>query len=555
MMMPPPQGYVNHLGYPVMPPMPPMPPPGHAYPAGYAAAPGPWMGYQMPPGYAMPPAAWPMPPLHPPLVPGTTAAPVPVAVVMAEELPVAQVAGGAAVHAARATPRPAPAPVPAPRSEPAVKRVDAPACGMSEHESPALEALRRTALEGGTARGPGRLVRLWRSAGGGSLAFSLLVHGLILLAAGLVVVTTHALSDKAVDFLPGGGAQASTALSHQVQQKRRQRLQKSMPHQRLVSASTTAALSLPELPLGTLDVPDAGALPGGSLKLGSAGLGTGGLGTGFGSGLGAGAVKGFAGMTLFGRLGADGMPGVFYDMKQSPARVPTALADLASEADFAGVINTAAGKKFSGKGLDQFFHSTQKMSFTYLLIPYMAATEGPKAFKVDKEVQPRAWMVHYAADVRPPAPGEYRFVGLFDDALIVYVNGKPVLDGSWYSIVDHGAKSRTEGIREDFGGPAVPGTGNRRCYAGRWVRMDGLTHIDIVVGERPGGRVGGLLLVQQKKGRYEERADGTPILPVFATTKPDLQDEARLREYTASGFAVAAQPAVFTLTKDIFSTR
>ena len=78
--------------------------------------------------------------------------------------------------------------------------------------------------------------------------------------------------------------------------------------------------------------------------------------------------------------------------------------------------------------------------------------------------------------------------------------------------------------------------------------MDGLTHIDIVVGERPGGRVGGLLLVQAKKNKYLERPDGTPILPVFSITKPTLEDEARFKDYTDSGFEIQPKPASFSLT-------
>ncbi len=401
----------------------------------------------------------------------------------------------------------------------------------------------------------GRFRQVWQKVGGGSLTFSLLIHAGIFFVAGLVVFTT-AMQQESVDFLPGGGTQQGQQASHdlqqQVRQKKRAKANQSVPKSRIVSASITADLSLPDAPPDMLDLPSASLMSGAGGKMGDGGFGTGGLGGGFGSGLGLGGKNGFVGMTLFGKLGGEGMPGVFYDMKQTPDRKPTALADLAGEAEFASVINTAAGKKFSGKGLDQFFRSTQKMSFTYLLIPYMSAGEGPKAFKVENEVQPRAWMVHYSADIRPPAPGDYRFVGMFDDALIVYVNGKPVLDGSWYPIVEHGEKKRDAEIRQDFGGPVLPGTSNRRCYAGRWVKMEGLTHIDIVVGERPGGRVGGLLLVQAKKGTYAERADGTPILPVFSMAKPTLEDEARLKDYTAAGFEVESKPAVFSLTKDIF---
>lgn len=514
-----PPGYGMPPGY-AMPPIYALPP-GYGYPPGYALPPG----YHPHPGaYAMMPSPYPaMPPDYPPAMQPSFRAPPPPAVPK--------------VHATAPSPSSTP-PARTPLHDPM------PLSSKAEYEEQ-------------PAAVPGRFRQLWQRAGGGSLTFSILVHAALLLAAALVVVSSG-MMEKSVDFLPGGGTQqgeqASRELANQVRQKQRRNVDRSVPKSRLVTASLTADVTLPDMPQDMLALPDAASLSGGG-KMGSGGFGSGGAGGGFGGGMGLGGAKGFAGMTLFGKLGGEGMPGVFYDMKQTPDRLATALADLAGEAEFAGVINTAAGKKFSGKGLDQFFHSTQKMSFTYLLIPYMSAAEGPKAFQVENEVQPRAWMVHYTADVRPPAPGEYRFVGMFDDALIVYVNGRPVLDGSWYPIVDHGEKRKDEDIRQDFGGPILPGTGNRRCYAGKWVKMEGLTRIDIVVGERPGGRVGGLLLVQAKKGKYAERADGTPILPVFSLIKPTLADQARLRDYSASGFEVAEDIPVFSLTKDLFSDR
>lgn len=566
-----PQGYPMQMpmhmppGYPMQMPMPHMPP-GYGYPPGYPMPPMyPGQAHGYPAQYPSYPASAP-PPGYPVHIQQPPPAPVAVAVavepdVLTTALPAEPPVTTPAPALVSTAPPPASASPAAIQPEMQATVPQEPAVSAAEVSFPLAPPLvpRGTTLAAATSTAPrSRFGQLWQRAGGGSLTFSILVHAALVVIAGLIVFTT-ATQEKAVDFLPGGGTQqgqqASQDLKKQVQQKKRSKVNQSVPKSRLVSTSMNAALTLPDAPPDMLDLPSADIALSGGGKMGSGGYGSGGLGGGFGSGVGLGAAKGFVGMTLFGKLGGEGMPGVFYDMKQTPDRVATALADLASEADFANVINTAAGKKFSGKGLDQFFHSTQKMSFTYLLIPYMSAGEGPKAFKVENEVQPRAWMVHYSADIRPPTPGDYRFVGMFDDALIVYVNGKPVLDGSWYPIVDYGEKRKDEDIRQNFGGPPLPGTGNRQCYAGKWVKMEGLTRIDIVVGERPGGRVGGLLLVQAKKGKYAERADGTPILPVFAIGKPTLEDEARISDYTATGFEVAKESAVFSLTKDVFGEK
>lgn len=154
-------------------------------------------------------------------------------------------------------------------------------------------------------RQPNRFVRLWRSVGGGSLTLSILFHVGLVVAAGFIVFATKAY-EKQIDFLPGGGtqqgAQASAELSHKVQMKRQQKVQKAMPQQRLISTSIDAALTLPEAPPAVLDMPDFSSLAGGD-KLGSGGFGIGGAGGGFGNGLGMGAMSGrtFKPLMMFGK--------------------------------------------------------------------------------------------------------------------------------------------------------------------------------------------------------------------------------------------------------------
>ncbi|MBB5034926.1 hypothetical protein [Prosthecobacter vanneervenii] len=156
-----------------------------------------------------------------------------------------------------------------------------------------------------TYRQPNRLVRLWRSIGGGSLTLSILFHVGLVVAAGFIVFASK-VYEKQIDFLPGGGTQqgakASAELAHKVQVKRQQKVQKSMPQQRLISTSIDAALTLPEAPPAMLDMPDFSSLAGGD-KLGSTGFGTAGAGGGFGSGVGMGAMSGraFKPLMMFGK--------------------------------------------------------------------------------------------------------------------------------------------------------------------------------------------------------------------------------------------------------------
>ena len=152
---------------------------------------------------------------------------------------------------------------------------------------------------------PNRFILAWRKIGGGSLALSIVVHAVLIISAG-VIVFTQVVSEKQVDFLPGGGTQqgadASRDVAHQIQQKKRTKLRKTPPMKKVVSTSLNASITLPEMPPDLLDVPDVSALLGGG-KIGSGGFGSAGAGGGFGTGVGSGGMRGiaFKPVMMFGR--------------------------------------------------------------------------------------------------------------------------------------------------------------------------------------------------------------------------------------------------------------
>ncbi|QIF00927.1 prenyltransferase/squalene oxidase repeat-containing protein [Roseimicrobium sp. ORNL1] len=136
-------------------------------------------------------------------------------------------------------------------------------------------------------------VQYWNKVGGGSFLISLLIHAGLLIGAFFIVKEYS--TEKKVDFLPGGGnkegQQASQQLSQKVQNKKRSSLNKSNPMRKVVSMSATSAISLPEVPMESIDMPEMSSLMGGSM--GSGGFGSGGAGGGFGKGTGIGGNTGF----------------------------------------------------------------------------------------------------------------------------------------------------------------------------------------------------------------------------------------------------------------------
>lgn len=266
------------------------PPPG--WPAGYPYPPPQMHGY--PPGYPGMPPGYPLPPVAPvasPAAAGPQAPAVPVAGAV-DAVPVATPA-----PLATESPRTSPSDASPPAAEPAVQAVLTEEPGMTP-------ILRLNPSAGSQTKGPNTFVKLWKKMGAGSLMLSLVIHGALLAVAGLIALTVT-LQDKQVDFLPGGGtqqgAQASAALSEQVQVKQRKNLNKNLPKSRLVSTSISSAITLPEAPPDMLDVPDVSAALGGG-KLGNAGYGFGGAGNGFGNGMGAGGLSGitFKPLMMFG---------------------------------------------------------------------------------------------------------------------------------------------------------------------------------------------------------------------------------------------------------------
>jgi len=427
--------------------------------------------------------------------------------IQSSDVPVPSIAGAdrvhvpIALHGGDAVGPPAPAVVPEKRGVPVLKRMD----------------------------------RYWQNVGGGSLVLSVAIHALAVTLAYLLVKT--ATTEKEVEIVSVGHSHAGglNSLEHRIDSHRTtNRLLNKTHSMRRTVVSCGPGTPIPGIPLVTLAAPEMGILEskmgdGGFLQMTAQGGMTGGT-SGGRIGAPRGSAQALSTHTVFGRIGGTGLPGTLYDLKQDRDRQPVEY----DVSQFAGIIAGAASKQFAASAMKPYFKASQEMNFTFLAVPYMSAEEGPRAFKVENEVQPRGWFVHYSGTITAPQSGEWRFVGNFDDALVIYINGKPVLDGSWLVIGNHGARQPDEDIRQSFGGPPVL-TRNQRCWAGKWVKLDGPAKVDIIVGERPGGKVGGVLLVQHRKSQYRLRPDGSPILPVLMTSPPELADFARMKAFSEAG--------------------
>lgn len=204
--------------------------------------------------------------------------------------------------------------------------------------------------------------------------------------------------------------------------------------------------------------------------------------------------------------------GIFYDLKQTQKREP--VPDYART--YNATIDEFVVSGFDEAVLNRFFRAALPLYTTQFAIPYMNADGAPKAFGVHGTVDPSHWVVHYKAQIAPPADGTYRFVGGFDDVLIVAINRKVVLNGSLPQ-----TKLPRLGWKEPADkGPPVAGNGSARY--GDWIVLKAgqPVDIDILIGERPGGKFMGFLFYQ-KQGEVNPRST---VLPLFQLAEHRMDD-------------------------------
>lgn len=384
-------------------------------------------------------------------------------------------------------------------------------------------------------------VRYWEKVGGGSLTVSVILHAALLMLAVLIYFGVHTPQKEDAPFLSGGGGgQGGVEKSAE---RQRERMRQRPAQVRIASSAVSAgAVSLPDVNTNF----NFASLSAASAKMAGAGSGSGrggghgsGIGTGTGSGVGPGSLSGFVSVpaSIFGDSSGQGLPGTLYDMKQSADGKPVVYNGTVEE--YFPRLYEVAAKRFSQRALSDFYKAKVTLNFSILAVPNAPAEDGPKAFQAEKEIRPRGWFVHYTGRIDPPVEGEWRFAGIFDDALLVYIDNRLVLDGSWDS------PPASEDVRQPMGTIGLLET--RFPYYGKWVRIKRGSKIDILVGERPGGLVGGALMIQQKGKKYDQRPDGSLILPVFAMVRPRPEDLQRMEKIP---YGFAKETPIFKLHKD-----
>jgi hypothetical protein len=242
--------------------------------------------------------------------------------------------------------------------------------------------------------------------------------------------------------------------------------------------------------------------------MGGAGFGSG-MGIGNGSGMGIGGMGGAgAGLTMFGTRGGAGLVGTFYDLKQTFSKRPT---DVNAE-NYTGIVRKWVRGGMKEQGLAKYFKAPVSLSAVQFMIPETPASEAPKAYGVEQHVKPSQWLAVYRGLVQPPIAGNYRFVGIADDVLLVRVNGQLVFDGSWED---------SSGLAPDeIIPPGYHGAGRGGYVLGKSVYFSATawTPMEVVIGERPGGGFFAVLMVMKSE---DDKNGEIPLFRVGSVKQPD----------------------------------
>ncbi|MGN0887163.1 MAG: hypothetical protein ACI4RT_09260 [Candidatus Spyradenecus sp.] len=241
------------------------------------------------------------------------------------------------------------------------------------------------------------------------------------------------------------------------------------------------------------------------------------------------------------RLAGD-MVGMFIDLSRNAQGQPRPELAKNRFGQFFKDINHITTTGFTKESFAPFFVVPQRVYLSHLVLPRVKSAIGPETFKVDKQVKKGSpWAAVYRGQLQPEASGTYRLAGLYDDVMVVRVNGKVVFEFAWDTRnAKAGAQTAIKSgwtLKDPAGAHKLAGYENTPLTYGDWftLRADQSVPIEILIGDNggdggDGGRTGGILLLEKQGETYAKTANGVPLLPPFCTTRLTFTERQRLEE-------------------------
>lgn len=317
-------------------------------------------------------------------------------------------------------------------------------------------------------------------------------------------------------------AYTSAELSKDAPQQQKQ-LKRSFNKTPVAPSSAMAKAIAADIP-SNIAIPTPDALdPMPSLEFGSADD----FNDGWGGEMGSDGGGGFGALTKI----SGSIPGHLYDFKQTVEGKPVEGYDTQNRSHFTGPINKLHRARYSLTALRKLYKAKQNLHVRYIAIPFSDASEGPRFFKAEKEIKPSGWIASYSGQITAPKTGTFRFVGAGDDYLSVMINRKFRLVSAWSDINSKVSVSGANARKHPNHQSAL---GTAPLAYGSWFsanKGDSL-NITINLGERPGGKVGFMLMIEEKGAEYRKTTTGRNILPPFTMGILSPEDILNLGKFT-----------------------
>jgi len=225
--------------------------------------------------------------------------------------------------------------------------------------------------------------------------------------------------------------------------------------------------------------------------------------------------------------------GYLYDFKQTPKGKP--VEDYSTHqrsSDFADRIKRLHSRRFSESSLRRHYRAKTPLYLQYISIPISSAQDGPRFFQAEEEVKPSGWIAHYRGKVVAPKNGTFRFAGTADDYISVMLDDKFKLTAAWGSMQEQIRVKDSNAEEDDIPGDKRGPLGREPLVYGSWFTVRKGQEIDIAltVGERPGGRAGFVLLIQEQGVEYRKNGEQN-ILPPFTMGALTEDDITKFKEF------------------------
>ncbi|MGJ8672569.1 hypothetical protein [Rubritalea sp.] len=213
-----------------------------------------------------------------------------------------------------------------------------------------------------------------------------------------------------------------------------------------------------------------------------------------------------------------GFGGYLYDLKKDEKGEATEVAQGSGNSltRFYEAFGDLIRKKFSERALDKYAVADEYNGLKYFYVKSIKAEEAPAQFG-SSYIDPMQIIMVYKGIVEEAPKKEFRFAGVFDDAMCVLVNGKLVFyvsrheDELRYKPAEVSKRRKDEGV-------------NHMAY-GNYIKLNKGDELTLVAAEVPGGGMSGKLLVQLKGYKYEDDKYEDPVLHPFVCAELTEEDE------------------------------